>query len=377
MKLGIYVHIPFCRQKCRYCDFPSYAGMEALYEDYLAALCREIDGKGGLFSHSTVDTVFIGGGTPTLLAQQQLERLLDALQRSFVFDAGAEITIEANPGTVSRDKLKSMQKMGINRISFGVQSFNDSLLREIGRIHTAVEAVEAVCFARQAGFDNINIDLISGLPRQTLADWQDTLRQAVDLEVQHISAYGLKVEDGTPFAAAAAAGTLRLPDEEEDEAMYDLTTEWLPGQGFFRYEISNYARPGRECRHNLKYWRYEPYLGLGAAAHSFSGGCRTANTADVAQYVAKLLRGDSPVEFSEDIGRDTAMSEFVFLALRTVGGVAFSQFSERFGMTFTACFGQSVEKLKKMGLIEVGKDGLWLTPRGMKYGNVAFEEFLI
>lgn len=376
MSIGLYLHIPFCRQKCLYCDFPSYAGCEHLYPDYATALCREIDGKGGIFSCESVDTLYIGGGTPTLLSKLQMYDIIDGLYKRWNISDSAEFSMEANPGTVDLAKLSWLRSLGINRISFGIQSFNDRLLQNLGRIHLSQEALEAVTLAQQAGFDNINVDLMSGLPEQTPDDWAATLASAAGLGVQHISAYGLKIEEETPFFHMLEQHCLLLPSDEDDEAMYDLTAAYLPQHGFSRYEISNYAVPGRECLHNLKYWHYQPYVGLGAGAHSFTQGKRIANTANVADYIAKINRGDTPVVTVECLEQADAMAEFVFLALRTTQGVSFSDFKANFGVDFLRQFAGPVAELVQKGMLVMDKERAFLTSQGMKFGNAAFLAFL-
>ncbi|MCX7780704.1 MAG: radical SAM family heme chaperone HemW [Negativicutes bacterium] len=380
MKIGLYVHIPFCRCKCLYCDFPSYAGCEAVYEPYTAALCREIAGKGGLFSHGTdtvyVDTIYIGGGTPTLLSGHCLEAIFETLCAHWRIERHAEISIEANPGTVDFNKLKMLRSLGVNRISFGIQSFDDRLLRVLGRLHSASEALQAVKMAKDAGFDNLNIDLMYGLPEQTVGDWRQTLAIAIDLDVPHISAYGLKIEEGTPFFTRQKRGEISLPPEEEDEAMYDWVTEYLPAQGLVRYEISNYAKPGFECRHNLKYWRYRPYLGLGAAAHSFWNGRRAANISSIREYIGKVQSGEGPEAGWENPEKDEAMAEFIFLALRTAAGLKHEEFKRYFGVDFGQRFAAEIIQLETKGLLTKNGQSVKLTPLGMKLGNMAFAAFI-
>jgi oxygen-independent coproporphyrinogen III oxidase len=375
-KLGVYVHIPFCRRKCLYCDFPSSAGAEALLEDYTTALCREIAGRGGILSVGDVDTVYFGGGTPSLLPLEQLERIVACLARFSRLEAGAEVTLEANPGTLNKEKLAGWRSLGVTRLSIGVQSFDDEVLAGAGRIHVAAEAVDAVEEAAAAGFDNISIDLMYGLPGQSADGFRAGLEQAVALPVRHISAYGLKVEEGTPFYDLQEAGKLELPDESEEVAMYDLVADFLPGFGFHRYEISNYAKKGAECRHNLKYWRFEPYLGLGCAAHSFIQGERLANTADIAEYIATIGAGREPLECRQTPEPDVAMAEYAFLALRTTKGLSSKDFADRFGVSFWGRYGKEVEKLAAQGLLTVDREGVALTETGMKYGNIAFASFL-
>lgn len=376
MKIGLYIHIPFCQQKCFYCDFPSHANLAHLYRPYIAALCQEISGMGGVLSGDTIDTIFIGGGTPTLLPTDCLQQLLEQVQHSFTLDEQVEFSIEANPGTVDEEKLTLLRAGGVNRISFGVQAFADPLLASIGRIHSAKQAIEAVTMAKQVGFTNINVDLMYGLPGQTTSQLRQSILQGAQLGVTHISAYGLKVEEGTPFFALQAQGALILPEEEEEEGMYELTTQLLPEHGFNRYEISNYGKDGYECRHNLKYWQYQPYVGVGAAAHSFWQGERVANTTDVATYIQRLTNGQSPVETREIPEIDIAMAEYVFLALRTTQGLFVGNFNQYFNVDFFHYYGQVVSSLVKKELLVVTPKQIYLTKIGMKYGNVVFRAFL-
>jgi len=375
-KLGVYIHIPFCRQKCLYCDFPSRADGESSFQDYTAALCREIAGKGGVLSSHVIDSIYFGGGTPTVLPVNNLVRIIDCLCGCAQVASDAEISIEANPGTLNSENSAALHAAGVNRISIGVQAFDDRLLALAGRIHSAAEAVRAVSEAAAGGFDNISVDLMFGLPGQTKVDFETSLRQAVKLPVSHISAYGLKLEEGTPFHRLQAAGELELPDEEEEAAMYDLATDFLPQHGFERYEISNYALAGSECRHNLKYWRYLPYLGLGAAAHSFIAGQRQANVVADCEYIRRIFAGEDAVEYREVPEPAVAIAEYVFLALRTVQGLAFQEFASRFGLSFTDRFAGIIEKLAGDGLIAVERGSVRLTVQGMRFGNIVFASFL-
>ncbi|MDR7867274.1 MAG: radical SAM family heme chaperone HemW [Sporomusaceae bacterium] len=376
MTIGLYIHIPFCQQKCLYCDFPSVAGGEELYAAYTAALCREIAGRGGLLSAAAVDTVYIGGGTPTALPAGCLEEIGRCLRANAAVAADAEFTVEANPGTLDDEKLAVLAAIGVSRVSLGVQAFDDAVLAAAGRIHTAAQAAEAVAAVRAAGFGRISVDLMYGLPGQTAASFRAGLERAAAMPVEHLSVYGLKVEEGTPFARMAAGGSLALPDEAEEEAMYDMAASFLPECGFARYEISNYARPGAECRHNLRYWRYEPYIGVGAAAHSFWQGERLANTADVKEYIARVAAGETPLASREQPGGAVAMAEYAFLAVRTAAGVCYADFAARFGLEFPQLYGATAEKLQRQGLVTSGTDGLRLTAKGQKYGNIVFAAFL-
>ena len=376
MKIGLYIHIPFCQQKCLYCDFPSHANLTHLYQPYVAALCREISGMGGVLSGCIVDSVYIGGGTPTVLSADGLGQVLKEIHSAFSIDKRAEISIEANPGTVDKEKLLVLRDGGVNRISFGVQTFSDSLLSSIGRIHSAAQAIESVTMAQQVGFSNINIDLMYGLPGQSIIQLEESILKAVELNVTHISAYGLKVEEGTVFATLENEGRLILPTEEEDEGMYELTTRLLPHHGFLRYEISNFAKEGYECIHNLKYWQYKPYIGIGAAAHSFVNKKRLANQSDVLSYIKAIESNQSPEEVSEIPDQGIAMAEYVFLALRTVRGLSVEHFNDYFKADFWEQYGPIVTRLIEKKLLVARENQIYLTSIGMKYGNVVFSSFL-
>ena len=373
--LGLYVHIPFCRAKCSYCAFVSQVCDPSVQHSYVAALCREITAAGGDFS-VPADTVFFGGGTPTLLPAADLARILQAIRETFPLADDAEISLEANPGTVDVAGLKALRQAGFNRLSLGVQSFDDQVLRGIGRIHRAAEAVQAVGMARSAGFENISMDLMFGLPRQSVNSWRETLARAVSLAPDHISAYGLKLEEETPLAARVASGQVALPAEGDEEAMYDWLNEFLPQQGLARYEISNYARPGRECRHNLKYWRYRPYRGFGVAAHSFDGMARFANTEELSRYIARMTAGESAEEFRETLADPDRMAEYVFLALRTTAGLSAPDFELCFQRSFADYYAAAIAELKKSGLLANEKEQWRLTEKGLKLSNQAFVKFL-
>lgn len=376
MKLGIYIHIPFCKQKCYYCDFPSYAGKEACQDAYLDALLFEIRKEGRAYQDRIVDTVFFGGGTPSVLPKEALPRIIAALRESFTLADDAEVSAEANPGTVDKEKLTAWREAGIDRISFGVQSFHDSLLRNIGRIHTAEQATDAIKLAREAGFDNINLDLIYGLPSQTVAMLEDDVKRAVSLGIEHISVYGLIVEEDTVLEAMVDEGKVTLPSDEDEEAMYDYVTTYLEKVGYHRYEISNYARDGKVCRHNLKYWQFADYLGLGSAAHSFVAGKRFANERSIDDYIRRMTeegtaRLDDEAETIEEL-----RGEYVFLALRTTEGIDTEDFQKTFGMDFFVQYGDIINRMMTEGLLM--RDGRYvrLTKLGMKYGNRVFAQFV-
>ena len=374
---GVYVHIPFCRRKCFYCDFPSYAGEERWMSRYREALCREIAAQGcRCLQEGAVRTVYIGGGTPTALAADDLLAVICALCESFRLTGEEEFTVEANPGTVDAKLLERLREAGVNRLSFGVQSFSDALLSAIGRIHTAREAEDAVRMAQKAGF-RVSLDLMYGLPGQALADLKDSVARAAALGIGHISIYGLAVEDGTPFACMEEAGRLHLPTDDECGDMYDYITAELPHLGYRRYEISNYAKAGEESRHNLAYWQDVPYIGLGAAAHSYWHGRRTENEQDLCSYIACIEGGLSPAREEEPCSRESHIEEFAFLALRTAYGIDKQHFRNTFASEVQDIYGKVIARLQAAGLVEETAVSIRLTEQGMKFGNRVFEAFLL
>ncbi len=378
---GIYAHIPYCVKKCAYCDFVSAAvgksaarEMEAYAAALRAEILREVPPLRARWGDAA--TVYIGGGTPTAVPAELLTEVLHILIEA----AGTpmECTVEANPGTVDAHSLEQLRAAGANRLSLGVQSFDDRLLRIIGRIHTAQEAEQAFRAARAAGFANISLDLMYGLPTQTLDDLKTSVGAALALAPEHISVYGLTVEEGTPFAAAEAQGRLMLPSEETAEEMYDWLTAELPARGYARYEISNFARQGFESRHNLGYWRNIPYLGIGAAAHGYIDGVRWGNEAATEKYIRAMRAGES-ARVPEDTGRtqENAMEEYAFLALRTVRGIDTTDFQRTFGVGIDEVYGAVIEKYSAQGLLRRAEHHVALTDVGMKLGNEVFAAFLL
>ena len=363
---GIYIHIPFCKRKCAYCDFVSYADKEQLTDAYLDALLREMTRYRG----EKADTIFIGGGTPSILTADQIKRLCKMVFDNFDIAADYEFTTEANPGTLDERKIAAMLESGINRISVGVQSFNDDELKTIGRIHNADTAYNTILNLKKAGFNNINLDLMTALPNQTMDSLKNTLKPAASLPVTHISAYSLIIEDGTPLEKAYSTGELKLPTEDEDREMYSYTIDYLAANGFDQYEISNFARKGYECRHNIKYWTFSPYIGLGVAAHSFDGESRSYNTDDLEQYI----QGSEKQTVS--LTKKDKISEFIITGLRMNNGISTEKFKNLFGEDIESIYGFELIKFMNLGLIQKNGDRYFLTRKGIDVSNSVLCEFV-
>lgn len=374
---GIYIHIPFCERKCYYCDFNSYAGQGALMEDYLKALEFEIEYYGKGEELPAVQTVFIGGGTPSLLSPKQLEGILQALQANFTLAQDAEITLEANPGTLNFDKLKGYYSLGVNRLSMGLQACQDPLLKTLGRIHSYKMFLENLETARRVGFENINADLMFALPGQTLQDWQETLREMVTLEIPHISAYSLIWEPDTQFDRWLEEGRLSPLEEELELKMYHEAIQFLTEGGYEHYEISNFAKAHYRCRHNQIYWKNEPYLGLGAGAHSYLNGKRFHNESGVKAYIQHCKNGNNPIVEVIDNSLADQISETMFLGLRMTEGISIADFTRRFGKPPEAFYGQELGKLQEEKLLCIENDKIFLTPRGRDLSNQVFVRLLL
>ena len=378
-ELELYIHIPFCVKKCAYCDFLSGPASNQQIEEYVQALIEEIRYYKEFAKNYEVSTVFWGGGTPSLLTGEQMKALMETLGQTFFIRQNAEITMEANPGTVTVEKLLACQKAGINRISFGLQSVNNEELKMLGRIHTYEEFLESYEAARKAGFPNINVDLISAIPKQTVSSWEQTLQTIISLQPEHISAYSLIVEEGTPFAKLYGEGCELehlLPSEEEERRMYERTEELLQEAGYHRYEISNYAKEGDECQHNLGYWERKEYLGLGLGASSLIEETRFHNTDEMEEY---LRDANNPILLrreQEKLDRQEQMEEFVFLGLRKIRGIQEEKFAEMFGEDIWDCYGKNLERVIKEGLLEREEGVLRLTRKGIDVSNYVFYEIL-
>lgn len=426
MPLSLYLHIPFCAHRCAYCDFNTYAGQEEMIPAYVDALCNAIEFVGDSFSHreraegkgkASVHTIFFGGGTPSLLSSKQFECILQAIRNNFALTDDVEITTEANPGTVSEENLLDLRRTGINRISYGVQSANTEELRMLERAHNFFDVIEAVTSARKAGFDNLNLDLIYGLPEQTMPTWQTTVKRILDLHPEHISAYALTLEHGTPFGRWSSKGLLPLPDPDLAADMYEWLTETLETNGYVQYEISNWAKNGQRaqiqgqhgtfdlrpltpafaCRHNLQYWRSLPYLGIGAGAHGYVNGYRYSNVLSIKTYIDRLTNfqptdfqptnsqfptypfplSPATVNHHKQTARDD-MSEFMMTGLRlTLEGVSEKAFQERFGQSLREVYGKELDELLKLGLIENGAgERVRITKHGRLLGNQVFMRFI-
>ncbi len=408
MPISLYLHIPFCAHRCAYCDFNTYAGQEDAIPAYVQALCSEIQAVGeSAPNRLEIGTIFFGGGTPSLLTSAHYRNIFQAIHRHFDVLPDAEISLEANPGTVSQQYLHELREIGFNRISYGVQSANPLELRMLERIHTYSDVVNAVRWSRSAGFENLNLDLIYGLPEQSLASWQRTVELVLGLCPEHISAYALTLEHGTPFGRWARKGLLPLPNPDLAAEMYEWLDEYLFHNDYAQYEISNWAKtveckmmnadssrithhPSFQCRHNLQYWRNLPYLGLGAGAHGYAAGVRYSNVLRIKTYIERLKpplssfafpRTPATVNAHQNTVRED-MDETMMTGLRlTVEGISAETFRARFGVELTDIYGGKIERLVKLNLLEWaaesrGEGRLRLTPHGRLLGNQVFMEFI-
>ncbi len=379
--VSLYLHIPFCHTRCHYCDFNTYAGMLPLREPYVRALITEGELAGQLAQHANGTarrsrTIFFGGGTPSLLTVEQIRRLLSACREAFTVDEEAEITLEANPGTLSAEQLTGLRVAGINRLSLGSQSFDAELLQTLGRIHTPEEIVQALHHARAAGFHSINLDFMFGLPGQTMQHWITTLDRALALRPEHFSLYSLIIEEGTNFYTWTNEGLIIPGDEDLCADMYEYADERLQAEGYENYEISNWALPGHQSRHNLTYWQNLPYIGMGAGAHSFFGGRRFSNVLDPQEYIRLLKKQQRPEAEGESVDRIQEMSETAFLGLRTAQGLHLPTFEERFAESFTQFVGSRLRSVEEAGLLERDDDWIRLSKRGRLLGNEVFLRIL-
>ncbi|MBF6589222.1 MAG: radical SAM family heme chaperone HemW [Ktedonobacterales bacterium] len=389
--ISLYLHIPFCHAKCPYCDFNTYAGMLDLAESYVAALVEEIALAGAAARHAVGQrrrcrTIFFGGGTPSLLTAAQVAAILSAARRAFIVDADAEVSLEAKPGRMEYSHLDELRGAGITRLSMGAQSFDAALLRWLGRIHSPDEIETAFHAARAAGFTSVNLDFMYALPGQSLTTWAATLERAVSLGPDHLSLYSLIVEEGTPLHRWVRQGKVRPADQDIAADMYELAEARLDAADYDHYEISNWARPGHACQHNLTYWHNLPYLGLGAGAHGWFAGHRYAEARPIRDYIARVraaVAGATPLPLpaaavaeDEVISLEMAMAETAILTLRLADGLDLRAFERRFSRPFWSVYGARVDELRTFGLIELAGERLRLTPRGRLLGNEVFERLL-
>ena len=390
--IALYLHIPFCLSKCPYCDFNTYEGIEPQIDGYVAALAREIELWGELLDRPRVTSVYFGGGTPSYISPGAIDTTMAAIRSSFDVITSAEISMEANPGDITPERVTSWRASSINRLSIGVQSFDDGLLVSLGRRHTSEQAAEAARVAKSNGFENFSLDLMFGLPNQTLDQWRLSLERCMELVPRHVSLYGLSLEPGTPLEADVRLGRTPLPDPDVGADMYTLAEDRLAEEGFDHYEISNWARPGYESVHNLAYWKLTPFLGLGAGAHSFVGGRRFSNIRSPRGYAQRLqeshvpvttgrhpaeaLRALGVVDGIEPAERSSAMADAMMMGMRLKEGVSHAGFEDRFGVKLADAFGDTVRELSAAGLVVSDAAGVRLTRRGRLLGNEVFGRFV-
>ena len=380
-KLELYVHIPFCEEKCRYCDFLSFRADDSEKKAYVNQLIEEIKAQGQNYGEYLVSSIFIGGGTPTTLSGIWILDIMNAVRENFIVETDAEVSIECNPGTLSKSKIMHIKKAGINRISFGLQSSIEEELKELGRIHTYKDFLQSYQLAREYGFTNINVDLMSGLPNQTIDSYKTTLKRVCALKPEHISAYSLIIEPDTPFfdKYGSEEGSLLLPDENIDREMYALTKNILREHGYERYEISNYAKPGRECRHNIGYWTGVSYLGLGVGASGYVMNRRFHVESDYRKYMSVKMQQDITPLYRdlEELDIKANMEEFMFLGLRLTRGVSRHEFNERFGVDMFEVFDRQIKRNMMLKLMEYNSPNLRLTEKGLDLSNMVMSDFLL
>lgn len=373
-EIGIYVHIPFCKQKCYYCDFISYCNKDDKIEPYIKTLIKEIEMQN---IKSNINTIYIGGGTPSYIDSKYIAEIMDKIKKKNVIE-NVEITIEVNPGTVTRGKLEDYKNSGINRLSIGLQTANNKLLKQIGRIHNYEEFLETYKIAREVGFNNINVDLILGLPNQRIQDLKNSLDEVIKLSPEHISVYSLIIEDGTPIKTQIENGKLQLPDEETERNMYWYVKNTLELNGYKHYEISNFAKNGYESKHNMNCWNQDEYIGFGISAHSYRNITRYSNTDNINEYI-RNIKSDSPEKnriIHEVQKLEDTEKEFMLLGLRKIDGVSISEFKDRFGDNPIYLYRNELKKLSDENLIKVDENNIKLTNKGIDLANIVWEEFV-
>ncbi|MBO3367350.1 radical SAM family heme chaperone HemW [Clostridium perfringens] len=375
-KISLYIHIPFCAQKCLYCDFPSFARKDHLRKAYIEALNKEIISLREKHNNLEINTIFIGGGTPSVLEADELECLLKEVAK-LNMAKDIEYSMECNPGNLTEEKLEVMKKYGVNRISMGLQAKQDNLLKGLGRIHNYKTFKENFLLAKKVGFNNINVDLMFGLPNQRLNEWEETLREIISLEPAHISAYSLIIEEGTAFYNLYENDKLKLPTEEEERKMYHLAKKILEENGFNQYEISNYAKEGKECRHNLAYWNMDNWIGVGSAAASYINGKRIKNISSVEGYINSINEKGEAVEEIINNSKNDNMEEFMFMGLRKINGIDENEFKNRFSMNINDVYGEILNKYIGEGLLIRGSGRIFLSEKGIEISNIIMADFLL
>ena len=375
-KISLYIHIPFCAQKCLYCDFPSFARKDHLRKAYIEALNKEIINLREKHNNLEINTIFIGGGTPSVLESNELECLLKEIAK-LNMAKDIEYSMECNPGNLTEEKLEVMKKYGVNRISMGIQANQDNLLKGLGRIHNYKTFKENFLLAKKVGFNNINVDLMFGLPNQRLNEWEETLREIISLEPAHISAYSLIIEEGTAFYNLYENDKLKLPTEEEERKMYHLAKKILEENGFNQYEISNYAKEGKECRHNLAYWNMDNWIGVGSAAASYINGKRIKNISSVEEYINSINEKGEAVEEIINNSKNDNMEEFMFMGLRKINGIDENEFKKRFSMNINDVYGEILNKYIDEGLLIRDSGRIFLSEKGIEISNIIMADFLL
>lgn len=375
-KISLYIHIPFCAQKCLYCDFPSFARKDHLRKAYIEALNKEIISLREKYNNIEINTIFIGGGTPSVLESDELECLLKEVAK-LNMAKDVEYSMECNPGNLTEEKLEVMKKYGVNRISMGLQAKQDNLLKGLGRIHNYKIFKENFLLAKKVGFNNINVDLMFGLPNQRLNEWEETLREIISLEPAHISAYSLIIEEGTAFYNLYENDKLKLPTEEEERKMYHLAKKILEENGFNQYEISNYAKEGKECRHNLAYWNMDNWIGVGSASASYMDGKRIKNISSVEEYINSINEKGEAIEEIINNSKNDNMEEFMFMGLRKINGIDENEFKNRFSMNINNVYGEIINKYIDEGLLIRESGRIFLSEKGIEISNVIMADFLL
>ena len=375
-KISLYIHIPFCAQKCLYCDFPSFARKDHLRKAYIEALNKEIINLREKHNNLEINTIFIGGGTPSVLESNELECLLKEIAK-LNMAKDIEYSMECNPGNLTEEKLEVMKKYGVNRISMGLQAKQDNLLKGLGRIHNYKTFKENFLLAKKVGFNNINVDLMFGLPNQRLNEWEETLREIISLDPAHISAYSLIIEEGTAFYNLYENDKLKLPTEEEERKMYHLAKKILEENGFNQYEISNYAKDGKECGHNLAYWNMDNWIGVGSAAASYINGKRIKNISSVEEYINSINEKGEAVEEIINNSKNDNMEEFVFMGLRKINGIDENEFKKRFSMNINDVYGEILNKYIGEGLLIRESGRIFLSEKGIEISNIIMADFLL